>query len=157
MSDRRNNISIPVDLTNPGQFFACCGVLELAGRLWPRSDGWFESASRFVLSTGERSTSTEHFCKSVIESELSPLFSEKKLQELTQLNERKAELKKLQKTFPKSAENIRKRLNSRRIAAGFRLGAPFNLRVDWWLVENCDGDHLKTWAGQQAIFGIASA
>lgn len=29
------NITIPVDLTNPGQFFACCGSLELADRLWP--------------------------------------------------------------------------------------------------------------------------
>ena len=28
-------IRIPVKLTNPGQFFACCGLLELADRLWP--------------------------------------------------------------------------------------------------------------------------
>ncbi len=27
------NITIPVDLTNPGQLFACCGLLELADRL----------------------------------------------------------------------------------------------------------------------------
>ena len=27
------NIPIPVDLTSPGQFFACCGLLELADRL----------------------------------------------------------------------------------------------------------------------------
>ena len=36
------NITIPVDLTNPGQFFACCGLLELADRLWPGAKGWFE-------------------------------------------------------------------------------------------------------------------
>jgi len=36
------NIQIPVDLTNPGQFFACCGLLELADRLWPGAEGWFE-------------------------------------------------------------------------------------------------------------------
>jgi hypothetical protein len=35
------NITIPVDLTNPGQFFACCGLLELADRLWPGAEGWF--------------------------------------------------------------------------------------------------------------------
>ena len=35
------NISIPVDLMNPGQFFACCGLLELADRLWPGAEGWF--------------------------------------------------------------------------------------------------------------------
>jgi len=37
------NIQIPVDLTNPGQFFACCGLLELADRLWPSAEGWFEN------------------------------------------------------------------------------------------------------------------
>ncbi len=45
------NITIPVDLTNPGQFFACCGLLELADRLWPAADviGGF-SAPRFQRS-----------------------------------------------------------------------------------------------------------
>ncbi len=38
MSDVRPSISIPVDLTNPGQFFACCGLFELADRLWPDAD-----------------------------------------------------------------------------------------------------------------------
>ena len=28
------SIRIAVDPTNPGQFFACCGLLELADRLW---------------------------------------------------------------------------------------------------------------------------
>jgi hypothetical protein len=28
-------ICVNVDLFNPGQFFACCGLLELADRLWP--------------------------------------------------------------------------------------------------------------------------
>jgi hypothetical protein len=34
-------IRIKVDPTNPGQFFACCGLLELADRLWPGAEGWF--------------------------------------------------------------------------------------------------------------------
>jgi CRISPR-associated protein Csx14 len=42
MSEMEPNIKIPVDLTNPGQFFACCGLLELADRLWPGAEGWFE-------------------------------------------------------------------------------------------------------------------
>ncbi|MEW6235521.1 MAG: type I-U CRISPR-associated protein Cas8c [Candidatus Omnitrophota bacterium] len=40
------NIRINVDVTNPGQFFACCGLLELADRLWPGAEGWF-SLSNF--------------------------------------------------------------------------------------------------------------
>ena len=35
-------IRVNVDPTNPGQFFACCGLLELADRLWPGAEGWFE-------------------------------------------------------------------------------------------------------------------
>ncbi|MDZ7620681.1 MAG: hypothetical protein U1E05_27070 [Patescibacteria group bacterium] len=43
MSNPDPVITIPVDLTNPGQFFACCGLLELADRLWQRgAQGWFE-------------------------------------------------------------------------------------------------------------------
>lgn len=44
-------IKIPVDLTNPGQFFGCCGLLELAGRLWPGAEGWFE-LGEFRLAGG---------------------------------------------------------------------------------------------------------
>jgi CRISPR-associated protein Csx14 len=42
MSNATPTISIPVDLTNPGQFFACCGLFELADRLWPGAEAWFE-------------------------------------------------------------------------------------------------------------------
>lgn len=46
-------IRINVDLTNPGQFFACCGLMELADRLWRDSGvcGKFSSES-FDLSVG---------------------------------------------------------------------------------------------------------
>ena len=44
-------IQIPVDLTNPGQFFACCGLLELADRLWPGTEGWFDEGPIFRLAT----------------------------------------------------------------------------------------------------------
>jgi CRISPR-associated protein Csx14 len=46
MNAQEPNIRIPVDLTNPGQFFACCGLLELADRLWPGAEGWFEPGGR---------------------------------------------------------------------------------------------------------------
>lgn len=43
MSDTKPNITVDVDVTNPGQFFACCGLLELADRLRPGAEGWFEN------------------------------------------------------------------------------------------------------------------
>src|SRR5262249_27028549 len=42
-------IHIDVDLTNPGQFFACCGLLEIASRLAAQVEGRFENGC-FVLS-----------------------------------------------------------------------------------------------------------
>src|SRR4051794_2210668 len=35
-------IAVAVDLANPGQYFACCGLLELAHRMWPGAEGWFQ-------------------------------------------------------------------------------------------------------------------
>lgn len=61
-------IRIQVDLTNPGQFFACCGLFELAQRLWPETTGHFES-SAFVLSSGE----LEELVARAIEAPLSNL------------------------------------------------------------------------------------
>lgn len=44
-------INLHIDPANPGQFFGCCGVFELAQRLWPDSTARFEGA-RFVVSEG---------------------------------------------------------------------------------------------------------
>ena len=45
-------IRINFDPTNPGQFFACCGLLELADRLWPGAEGWFEGCEFCINATG---------------------------------------------------------------------------------------------------------
>jgi CRISPR-associated protein Csx14 len=43
---------LTLDPHNPGQFFACCGLFELAELAAPGGDAWFESGtSTFVLST----------------------------------------------------------------------------------------------------------
>lgn len=46
------SISVNVDPTNPGQFFACCGLLELADRLWPGAEGWFADDDRTFQIAG---------------------------------------------------------------------------------------------------------
>src|SRR5437870_3331191 len=48
------DITLDVDLRNPGQFFACCGALELSSRLWPESEGWFaadDARGSFQIAT----------------------------------------------------------------------------------------------------------
>ena len=47
-----SNIRVRVDCTNPGQFFACCGLLELADRLWPGAVGWFEDMNFHLITDG---------------------------------------------------------------------------------------------------------
>ena len=56
MNKPNPNIVVPVDLTNPGQFFACCGLLELADRLWPGAEGWFEGQEFCVRFDGDLRT-----------------------------------------------------------------------------------------------------
>lgn len=53
MRDHEPTIRVAVDPTNPGQFFACCGLLELADRLWPGAEGWFVKGGReFKIACG---------------------------------------------------------------------------------------------------------
>src|ERR671939_36670 len=53
------SIRVNVDPTNPGQFFACCGLLELADRLWAGAEGWYtEGATTFCLCPVADTTST---------------------------------------------------------------------------------------------------
>jgi len=46
------SIQVQVDISNPGQFFACCGLLELADRLWPGSEGYFNQQTFNINNTG---------------------------------------------------------------------------------------------------------
>jgi len=41
MNATEASFSVNVDAANPAQFFACCGLLELAARAWPGAEGCF--------------------------------------------------------------------------------------------------------------------
>jgi hypothetical protein len=45
-------IRVTVDPTNPGQFFACCGLLELADRMWPGAEGLFAGPEFRIVCSG---------------------------------------------------------------------------------------------------------
>lgn len=49
MNSPKTTLNVQVDVRNPGQFFACCGLLEVAHRLWPKAEGWFDE-DHFVIS-----------------------------------------------------------------------------------------------------------
>jgi CRISPR-associated protein Csx14 len=46
---------IRTNAANPGQFFACCGLLELADRLWPGTEARFENGWFYVNTLSARS------------------------------------------------------------------------------------------------------
>jgi CRISPR-associated protein Csb3 len=52
MAEPTPTIRVTVDPCNPGQFFACCGLLELADRLWPGAEGWFDNRHFGITSAG---------------------------------------------------------------------------------------------------------
>jgi CRISPR-associated protein Csx14 len=50
MSHRDATVRVKVEVTNPGQFFACCGILEVAHRVWQPgpAQGWFADDHFFL-------------------------------------------------------------------------------------------------------------
>ncbi len=44
-------IRVAVDPSNPGQFFACCGLFELADRLWRGAEAWFEERHFCIVAS----------------------------------------------------------------------------------------------------------
>lgn len=84
MNNPEPTIRISVDLTNPGQVFACCGLLELADRLWRDSCvlGRFARMSFDLLpGSPERSLKDliDHFVKADVQQDVddnaaSPLY-----------------------------------------------------------------------------------
>lgn len=52
MTSDHPTFTVSVDVTNPGHFFACCGLLEAAHRLWNSAEGWFDRDCFHVTVTG---------------------------------------------------------------------------------------------------------
>ena len=74
MSHSNPSITVNVDVTNPGQFFACCGLFELADRLWPGAEGWFEEHSFCIAGDGN----LEELIKAITDLELRQIDADDK-------------------------------------------------------------------------------
>lgn len=125
-------IRIPVDVTNPGQFFACCGLLELAGRLWAGTSAAFDSTG-FIIKSSEPNATLTILLETFRCSE--PVASDDTDPQGTDDDE-------VEEEGDGNGEDA--------LASPMSLGAPFNLRLDWWADRA-----LKPWAGSmnaQLIF-----
>jgi len=145
-------IELPVDLTNPGQFFACCGVLELASRLDPNAEGCFVGRQfriRCSLSFEELIHSLRHAkVKNTMSTQ--DVFRMEELAAMPKKEREKAGL-----------EEEKKALDSKRreepVLFQFHDQTPFDFIVDWFRDGEAGGSRFKTWAGQQSVLDIATA
>ena len=123
MSNSEQTIRINVDVTNPGQFFACCGLLELADRLWPGAEirGAFQ-ATQFWLWKDSMGYSLDQIIDAFVKVDVQQL----------DLNDNAASPLHLGQPF------------DLRLDWWQKMEGPNKTRVDLG-----GGDQLKPWAGKQ--------
>ena len=138
------SIRIHVDPTNPGQFFACCGLLELATRLWPGAEGWFSGRTFHIDCDG----TLEELIRILAGCQIKSSLSDAELKRLgTLLSANKATLR------PSDAQEKR-RLGELWKRERLHLSEPFDLWLDWWWDDVTGGKALKTWAAKQLVLEI---
>jgi len=142
------SFSVNVDPTNPGQFFACCGLLELADRLWPNAEGWFaEDGLMFHVACGEHSL--DELLNAVGQSTIQSSLGDDGLKRLGTLL-----------SVAKDSLTTTDRADKERLQQAWRvervtLTSPFNIMLDWWWDESSGVTLLKTWAAKQFVLEIA--
>ncbi|MFN7022019.1 MAG: type I-U CRISPR-associated protein Cas8c [Phycisphaerales bacterium] len=125
-------IRIPVDVTNPGQFFACCGLLELADRLWAGTTAAFDLTG-FVIKPSEPNATLTILLETFRCSK--PAASD-------DADSRGTDDDEVEEEDDEKGEDT--------LASPISIGTPINLRLDWWADKA-----LKPWAGSmnaQLIF-----
>jgi CRISPR-associated protein Csx14 len=120
-------ISVNVDVRNPGQFFACCGLLEISSRIWPESEGWFAIAGRRMTYCIATSSGHDDPLREIV----------RRISEPDTIIETDAEYYN---------PGLRPLLLN-----------PFDLRLDWWIEGGVNKSPLKLWAGQQTPLRIMTA
>lgn len=139
---------IPVDLTNPGQFLACCGLLELADRLCPGAEGWFEGNSFCIAASGASFVAT---MQAVADSNVANTMTPSQIARLSELSN----VKKQERSD--ALEEEKRALESLRRDSPIVLTGKIGFRIDWFCDEFAGGSRFKTWAGQQSVLDIAQA
>ncbi len=122
----KQTVSLRVNPANPGHYFACCGLFELAACLYPDVFAHFEQQENnqwwFILSKNKENSSLwlfTDFLQEIVKAEIRELTPDDKAKGVIQICE------------------------------------PFNLILDWWRYEERSIGKLKTWAGQMSVCSIA--
>lgn len=145
-------IRIRVDPGNPGQYFACCGLLEVADRMWGGAKGRFsEFGDEFFIEADSPGAGRDADglirgivfgeMRSSMQSDLPRLKILKNKGEDRMNAVEKDEYRELQAMW--QAESIEVRAGD---------GPGFSVR--WWTDDLSGGSRLKTWAGKQMVSDI---
>ncbi len=148
MNYPKPNIQIPMDLTNPGQFFACCGLLELAGRRDDEAEAWFENRAFHLRCTPSFHDLIEVLRQANVANTMS-VAQNARLQELAAMSKKHRE--------SAGFEDEKKALDALRREEPIHFRSSLDLRIDWFRDEYAGGSRFKTWAGQQSVLDIATA
>ncbi|RJQ72315.1 MAG: type I-U CRISPR-associated helicase/endonuclease Cas3 [Desulfobacteraceae bacterium] len=147
--DSETVISLRVDVANPGQYFACCGLFELATRLARAAMAHFEQDCnskqwRFVISN-----CIIHDGKAfTLHDLLTEIVNAKITNANTSGNDDSANDENSD-TADNSEDDAK--------APPLQFGPPFDSRLDWWETADNKTAALKVWAGSMDCLGIATA
>jgi len=144
MSNTEPSIRINVDVTNPAQFFACCGLLELADRLWPRE----EAAGSFSVPRFQRSLFT-------ISAQV-PLSSSTLVKLL--INSKRAAVESYQPIRGSDGKPVKDAKKTEPVLLRCKDNSSckdFSLRLAWWLDELTGTQtRFKTWSAHNSAEGL---
>src|SRR5690606_29293875 len=124
---------------NPGHYFACCGLFELAARLSPDALAWFERTDtgfRFHLANTPPLTD---LLEKITAAEIAAESSEPDLEGDTDDDADDDEGEKEASAPP------------------LLIRSPFDLRLDWWTTTSSETSALKVWAGSMKVLRIAKS
>lgn len=146
-------LRLRLDPTNPGHFFACCGLFELADRAWGGAEAWFEEglfcAAPLTPTDGASAAELLRLLNAA------PLTNEAMGPEPMA---RRAALEARKQKLSAEEKQEKERLDllwAEAKHATLRLGDPFRLTLDWYSEERTSATIFKTWAGQQSVTDIA--
>ena len=142
-------ICVDVDVTNPGQFFACCGLLELANRLWPGAEGWFEDGV-FRIECGG---TLEEVFDAFADCRMTNSMTEAEHSRFREITAMSVKVRKNTTGVEDEYKALDKSLREARIV----FQSPLEITLDWFADDYAGGSRFKTWAGRQSVLDIATS
>ncbi len=150
MSRSTSIISLDVQLANPGQFLACCGLLELASRVDNGALAWFDRSepSMPITRFSIRCADVAKLLHDIKEAS----FEGAQQGEVKQQRDKSAAEAADAQQGEESQQQRNKSAAEEKSPPIFVR--PFELLLDWWNDDWASKGKLKTWSGGQNVKGF---